>query len=179
MEGRALRERCSTNSRTRRRECETIGGTIKDLVMTLRDSMDRTYNHRLNLGPTMDEHAHPMSSRLIMGTVVGQNERKIRRTFICIRKKVPLLLGLKMDLVGTGAETAKLREMISSILSRNGGSYTHALESPQQRKWKTTVRGKGLSMSGVKTDKRALLADGLGTERNMGQRLQKRRVGLA
>jgi len=88
-----------------------------------------------------------MTSRLIMSTVVGQNERKIRRTFICIRKKVPLLLGLKMDLVGTGAETAKLREMISSILSRNGGSYTHALESPQQRKWKTTVRGKGLSMT--------------------------------
>jgi hypothetical protein len=83
---------------------------IKDLVMTLRDSMDRTYNHRLDLGPTMDEHAHPMSSRLIKSTVVGQNERKIRRTFICIRKKVPLLLGLKMDLVGTGAETAKLRD---------------------------------------------------------------------
>jgi hypothetical protein len=110
----------------------------------------------------MDEHAHPMSSRLIMSTVVGQNERKIRRTFICIRKKVPLLLGLKMDLVGTGAETAKLRETISSILSRNGGSYTHASESPQQRKWKTTVRGKGLSMSEVKQSSARYSPMGLG-----------------
>jgi len=81
---------------------------------------------------------------------MGQNERKICRTFICIRKKVPLLLGLKMDLVGTGAETAKLIGMISSILSRNGERYTHALESRQQRKWKTTDRGKGLSISEVK-----------------------------
>ena len=58
----------------------------------------------------MDEHAHAMSSRLIAGTVVGQNKRKVHRMFICIREKVPLLLGMVMDFVSTSANAAKLSE---------------------------------------------------------------------
>ena len=69
-----------------------------------------TYNHGLDFAPTVNEHAHAMSSRLIAGTVVGQNKRKIHGMFICIRKKVPLLLGLIMDFVSTTANAAKLSE---------------------------------------------------------------------
>jgi len=67
-------------------------------------------HHGLDFTPTVDKHAHAMSSRLIAGTVVGQNKRKIHRMFICIREKVPLLLGLVMDFVGTSANAAKLSE---------------------------------------------------------------------
>jgi len=69
-----------------------------------------TYHHGLDFAPTVDEHAHAMSSRLIAGTVVGQNKRKIHRVFICIREKVPLLLGLIMDFMSTSANAAKLSE---------------------------------------------------------------------
>lgn len=34
--------------------------------------------------------------------------------FICIRNKIPLLLGLIMDFVGTGAETTKLKETVNA-----------------------------------------------------------------
>lgn len=48
-----------------------------------------------------------------------------------------------MDFVGTGAEGAKLEEnKVSSIPAGNWSFYTHALVSRQQRKSKTTVRGK-------------------------------------
>ena len=64
--------------------------------------------HGLDFAPAVDEHAHAMSSRLIASTVVGQNKRKVHRMFICIREKVPLMLGLIMDFVGITADGAKL-----------------------------------------------------------------------
>ena len=73
-------------------------------------SINGTYNRRLNFAPTVDEHAHAMSSRLIAGTVVGQHKGKVHGMFICIREKVPLLLGLIMDFVSTGTKAAKLSE---------------------------------------------------------------------
>jgi hypothetical protein len=56
-----------------------------------------------------------MGRRLVAGTVVGQDERKIDRMFVCIRKKIPLLLRLVMDFVGTGAEAA---EMLWKVVGR-------------------------------------------------------------
>jgi hypothetical protein len=70
--------------------------------------INSTYNHGLDFTPTVDEHAHAMSSRLIAGTVVGQNKGKVHGMFICIREKVPLLLGLIMDFVSAGTKAAKL-----------------------------------------------------------------------
>ena len=61
-----------------------------------------------------------MSSRLIASTVVGQNKRKIHRMFICIREKVPLMLGLIMDFVGTIANAAKLSKRVRETSSGKG-----------------------------------------------------------
>jgi hypothetical protein len=70
--------------------------------------MGGTHNHGLDLTPTVNEHAHAMSSRLIAGTIVWQDKRKVYRMFICIRDKVPLLLKLIVDFVCTGRYAAKL-----------------------------------------------------------------------
>jgi hypothetical protein len=39
--------------------------------------------------------------------------------FVCIGNKVPLLLRLIMDFVGTGAEAAELKEVVNAIQSEN------------------------------------------------------------
>ena len=70
--------------------------------------MGGTHNHGLDLAATVNEHAHAMSSRLIAGTVVGQDERKIYGMFVCIRDKVPLLLRLIVDFVCAGRYAAEL-----------------------------------------------------------------------
>lgn len=77
--------------------------------------VDVTHNRGLDLASTMNEHAHPMPRRLVARTVVGQNERKIYRVFVCIRKKIPLLLRLVMDFVGTVAEATELKEVVNAI----------------------------------------------------------------
>ena len=92
-----------------------------------------THNRGLNLASAMNEHAHPMPRRLVTGTVVGQDKRKIYRMFVCIREKIPLLLGLVMDFVGTGAEAAELKEVVNAI-PRGDRSPTHML-------WKVVSRG--------------------------------------
>jgi hypothetical protein len=53
--------------------------------------------------------------------------------FVCIRKKVPLLLRLVMDFVGTGAEAAKLKEVVSAIQSGD--------RSPTHMLWEVVSRG--------------------------------------
>jgi hypothetical protein len=55
-----------------------------------------------------------MPRRLVARTVVGQNKGKIHWMFVCIRNKVPLLLRLIMDFVGTGAEAAELKKKRST-----------------------------------------------------------------
>jgi hypothetical protein len=72
--------------------------------------IDGTHDHGLDFAPTVKEHAHPMSSRLIASTVVGQNKRKIHGMFICIRHEVPLLLRLIVDFMCAGADAAELRK---------------------------------------------------------------------
>jgi hypothetical protein len=89
--------------------------------------VDVTYNCGLNLASTMNEHAQPMSRRLIARAIMGQNERNIYSMFICIRKKVPLLLRLVMDFVGTGAKTAELKEVVSRRNTNRNGGPTHML----------------------------------------------------
>jgi hypothetical protein len=44
--------------------------------------------------------------------------------FVCIRKKVPLLLRLVMDFVGTSAEAAELKEVVNEIPSGNRSPHT-------------------------------------------------------
>jgi hypothetical protein len=78
-------------------------------VMTLRNLRVGTYNRRLDFSSAVNMHTHPMSRRLATRTVVGKNKRDINRTFVGIRDKIPLLLRLIMDFVGTGAGTLKLR----------------------------------------------------------------------
>ena len=81
--------------------------------------------------------------------VTPENKRKVYGVLVCIRKKVPLLLGLIMDFMGTRAEATKLKGMVNSIPGRKCKFYTHALESRHERKSKMTVRGKGLSVGRV------------------------------
>lgn len=92
-----------------------------------------THNRGLNLASAVNEHVHPMSRRLVARTVVGQNKRKVYRMFVCIRKKVPLLLRLVMDFVGTGAEAAELKEVVNAMPSGNK-RLTHML-------WEVLSRG--------------------------------------
>jgi hypothetical protein len=74
-----------------------------------------------------------MSRRLVARTVVGQDKRNIYRMFVCIRKKIPLLLRLVMDFVGTIAEAAELKEVVNEIPSGN--------RSPTHMLWKVVGRG--------------------------------------
>jgi hypothetical protein len=74
-----------------------------------------------------------MSRRLVARTVVGQNKWKIYRMFVRIRKKVPLVLRLVMDFVGTGAEGTELKEVVNAIPSGN--------RSPTHMLWKIVSRG--------------------------------------
>ena len=74
-----------------------------------------------------------MGRRLVACTVVGQDEGEIDRMFVCIRKKIPLLLRLVMDFVGTGAEAAKLKKVVNAMAVGNR-SRTHML-------WKVIGRG--------------------------------------
>ena len=92
-----------------------------------------TYDRGLNLGSTMNEHAHPMPRRLVARTVVGQDKRKIYGMLVCIREKIPLLLRLVVDFVGTVAEAAKLKEVVNAISSGN--------RSPTHMLWKVIGRG--------------------------------------
>jgi hypothetical protein len=95
--------------------------------------VDVTHNRRLNLASAMNEHAHPMPRRLVARTVVGQDKRKIDRMFVCICQKIPLLLRLVMDFVGTGAEAAELKGVVNATSSGNG--------SPTHMFWKVVSRG--------------------------------------
>jgi hypothetical protein len=63
------------NAQTGEKECEMTGGTAtKKLVPMISSSVYVTHNRGLNLASTMNEHAHPMSRRLVARTVVGQNK---------------------------------------------------------------------------------------------------------
>jgi hypothetical protein len=95
--------------------------------------VDVTHNRRLDLASAMNKHAHPMSRRLVARTVVGQDKREIYRMFVCIRKKIPLLLRLVMDFVGTGAEATELKEVVNAIPVGN--------RSPTHMLWKVVGRG--------------------------------------
>jgi len=53
--------------------------------------------------------------------------------FVCIRKKVALLLRLVMDFVGTGAEASELKEVVNAIPSGN--------RSPTYMLWKVVSGG--------------------------------------
>ena len=83
---------------------------MEDLRSDAIGRIDVTHNHRLDLVSAVNEHAHPMPCWLVARTVVGQNERKIHRVFVYIRNKIPLLLGLIMDFVSTGAGVAELEK---------------------------------------------------------------------
>jgi hypothetical protein len=82
----------------------------------------------------MNIHAHPMFCGLATRTVVGKNERDIHRTFVSIRTKIPLLLGLIMDFVGAGGVTSELRRL-STQEEKNGKNNTDMF-------WRILGRGK-------------------------------------
>jgi hypothetical protein len=48
---------------------------------------------------------------------VGKNEGDVNRTFVGIRNKIPLLLRLIMDFVGTSAVAPELRKMVKKRMN--------------------------------------------------------------
>jgi hypothetical protein len=70
--------------------------------------VDDTYDRGLDFSTTMNVHAHLMSRRLATGTVVWENEGKVDGVVVSIRRKVPLLLWLIMNLVGASASATEL-----------------------------------------------------------------------
>jgi len=73
-----------------------------------------TADRGLDFSTTMNVHAHLMSRRLATGTVVWENEGKVDGVVVSIRRKVPLLLWLIMNLVGASASAT---EMLWRILN--------------------------------------------------------------
>lgn len=142
MEGRASQERCPTSAETRRKGCETIACTVRQLSDDATRPTVSTYNRRFDFSRAVNIHAHPMSRRLVTRTIVRKNERDVYRTFVGVRNKIPLFVRLIMDFVGAGAVGPKLREMVNGTLSEDGKIYKHVWASPRSRTVKMTIRGR-------------------------------------